>query len=360
MTFDDRSCSASLYPGRLHSEAVPSGAEGSDLFLVGADRPVSTARSLISPQERRAWFLGGAPAPAAEPAGQAGRAAMAAELDGLPFLLWVRALLGFVGEGCRLTKQGRMFATDRRQIEALCSDGAESFRRAPYGTSSRFDLAWATLLADGLLVREEGWVRPSGAPLPVTTEELCSEAGLEQLRTLLAAALESVGAARTVFWTPLEVTADVLDAVLVASGSEGLMLPEELSADGVVHCAESQHVLLELLRHPHIREVPRDPHSGHVARAAVERLARTADTLDHLVDCGLLRREDIEVEVRRTDEHCGGADRSDGPGAIDDYYDLGEPRTSRKQIIRAPQLLRGAVAQVCARRDASGTGRAAR
>ncbi|ASK66140.1 hypothetical protein CFK39_10315 [Brachybacterium avium] len=303
-------------------------AASSNLFPVGEDRPGLTHHPFEEPARCRPWFLGDAPAPTDEPPGPAGRALMAEELSQIAFLRWAHCLLDFIGAGCRLTKQGAMFAVDRRALEQQCTEASEGFFRSPYGTSTRFDLAWAVLTEHGWLVREEGWVRPAGRTLVRTANEVRTEADLDDVRGLLAAALDATGRTRgNILWQG-SADEDVLEALLVACGPDGLVLPDH-PVDGVlIHCDESTRFLAELVQHPHIREVPRDRRSGHVAGSAVAQLARISRTVDHLVDCGLLRVEH-------------------GERAEFDALDLfDDDLRGRGRVLRGPLLLRGAVALV--------------
>ncbi|WP_394216394.1 hypothetical protein [Brachybacterium vulturis] len=123
------------------------------------------------PDRPRPWFLGDAPAPREEPSEEAGRLAMAAEAAQLPFLRVARHLLEFVGDGCRTTKLGALYAVDRQRIEESCREGSDGWFWHPYGTDSRVQQAWDMLTRHGWLVREDGWVRPTGKPLVGTESD---------------------------------------------------------------------------------------------------------------------------------------------------------------------------------------------
>lgn len=299
-----------------------------DPYPFSADDPV------VPPDRRRAWFLGSAPMPTKEP--DADREERAAQLGHLPFLRWVHHVLDFIGDECRLTKQGALFAVDRKQLEKLCTAPSRGFAWFTYGTSPRVQLAWTVLTRHGWLARGDGWVRPTGKPLPAAEGAACTEEDLDGARRLLVAALEGIGTPNR-YYPSTDVTDDaVLDALLVASGPEGLVLPDHLEDGALDRCTESALLLAELSRYPHIHEVPRDPRSGHVTVGAVRQLAEVSRAFEHLVDCGLVRvdgREDLE-------------------GTGDDLFRDELPGEGRPRVYRTPGLMRGVVEQVRAARAA--------
>lgn len=291
---------------------------------------------LSTPQGRpRPWFLGSAPTPTQEPTDRASRTMMMAELAQLPLFRTVRQLVDFIGDGLRITKQGELFAVDRRKLERQYSDSSSEYAWGTYGITSRTHLAWTVLTRHGWLVREEGWVRPTGRALAAPGRDDATERDLDGARSLLAAALDEAAAGDWYSVLPGGFGEDVLDALLVASGSEGLTLPNH-PVDGVLlHCCESVRFLVELLRHPHIHDVPLDRRTGHVADGAVLRIARVSHSIDLLISSGLViieRGDGVEdEEYERYDE-----------------YEHGENRVT---IYRTPTVMRGAIALVRERRS---------
>lgn len=295
----------------------------------------------VAPAARpRAWFLGDAPAPEEEPEDEAGRAAMAADAAQLPFLQVVRHLLEFIGDGCRTTKLGALYVVDRRRIEELCADSSDGWSWRPHGTDQRVQHAWLVLLRHGWLAREDGWVWPTGKPLLGVGPDALTAQGLEGTRRLLAAALGSDSPeGRSVPGT--EMTDDVLDALLVAAGPDGLTLPDPPRDGRLIHCFESVDFLVGLIHHPHVRDVPLDRGSGHIADSALHRLALTVGAMEHLDRGGL-------VTVQ-------GEEGVDDPGEDwhQDWYAMGTSDRESARIYRAPVLMRGAIALVRESRPAA-------
>ncbi|ATG50148.1 hypothetical protein CFK38_00400 [Brachybacterium vulturis] len=303
-------------------DAVPTAA---DLFgedLAGAPP--------TPPDRPRPWFLGDAPAPREEPSDEAGRIAMAAEAAQLPFLRVAQHLLEFVGDGCRTTKLGTLYAVDRRRVEESCRDGSDGWAWHPCGTDSRVQQAWDLLTRHGWLVREDAGVRPTGTPLVGTgsdarAEDGPDEDGLDGARRLLVAVLESARPAFREFSTMERAEDDIWDALLVASGPDGLVLPDHPCDGRLLHCVESVDFLVGLVRHPYVRDVPLDRSSGHVADSALRGLALTARTLEQLITCGVV---------------------TDGGDEEEHWYEADAPGRRPVRTYRAPALMRGAVARV--------------
>lgn len=283
------------------------------------------------------WYLGDAPMPADEPTDQTGRAAMAAELTQLPLLTSVRHLLDVIGDGLRVTKQGKLFAADRRQVEKLCADGTTVGVWNAYGWSSHVERAWDILTRHGMLLREEGQVRPTGSAVLPEAGNAPSEEGLDGARQLIAAALDTVGIGDTHSWWPGSFSDGELDAVLVASGPDGLTLPVLPSDDRLIHCSETVNFLVAVIRHPHIHDVPIDRATGHLAEQELARLGRVSRTMDHLSSQGLLI-------VSRRDEQMRYGDYGDYGD-----YEGGRDR-DRVETYRAPVIIRGAIAMLRERR----------
>lgn len=288
-----------------------------------------------APAQPRPWFLGDAPAPEEEPSDAAGRIAMRAEAARLPFLRVVRELLDFIGEGCRTTKLGALYAVDRRRIEEACRDHCDAWSWRPYGTDSRVQRAWDVLTEQGWLSREDGWVRPTGTPLFGPRGDALAEEGVDGARRLLAAVLEVACLAYRRAPTTEGAEDDIWIALLVASGPDGLVLPDHPHDGTLLHCFESVDFLVGLVRHPYVRDVPLDRSTGHVADSAVRRLSATARTLDLLVTTGVVTVGSDEV-VEHRDEY---------------WYEDDAPGRGPARTYRTPALLRGALALVRGRRD---------
>lgn len=303
----------------------------------GTDSPTDghTDDSPTPPARAKAWFLGEAPAPADEPSDEAGRSAMAAEAAQLPLLQVTHHLLEFVGDGCRATKTGALFAIDRRRIGKRWNEesGGRSWLR--HHTEWQVADAWVVLTDHGWLTVEDGWARPTGKPLVSVGSEAATDEELEGTRQLLAAVLESASVDSLRHPFEEEPAEDLWDALLVASGPEGLVLPDLPRDSRLLHCAESVSFLVGLVGHPYVREVPLDHASGHIADSALHRLARTSQALAQLSGWGVL-----------TD---GGKDLE----AWEEYwYEDDAPGSTSAQTYRAPVLMRGAVALVRERREA--------
>lgn len=121
---------------------------------------------------------------------------------------------------------------------------------------------------------------------------------------------------------------DIWDALLVASGPDGLVLPDHPRDGALIHCFESVDFLVGLLRHPYVRHVPIGRASGHVEDSAIHQLAQTAEHLSRLVGCGVLT--------------CGSDEVAD---AHDEYWYLDDaPGRRPVRTYRAPTLMRGVIA----------------
>src|SRR5699024_9821557 len=138
----------------------------------------------------------------------------------------------------RLTKRGELFAVDRRKLEPQHPDSSSARAWWLDGFTSRTQLAWSVLTRHGWLVREAGWVRPTGRPLAVTRSEGTAEPDVDGGRMLPAAALDEAAAGGWYSVLPGGFGDDVLDALLVASGSGGLALPDHPVDGRFVHCCE--------------------------------------------------------------------------------------------------------------------------
>lgn len=309
-----------------NDDALPTAAE-----IFGEDPAADelTAAPFGPPAGPRPWFLGDAPAPEEEPSDAAGRSAMAAEAARLPFLRVVRHLLEFVGEGCRTTKLGALYAVDRRQIEESCREDSDGWSWHPYGTDSRVQQAWNMLTQQDWLVRQDGWVRPTGKPLLKEGDGAATEEGLDGARQLLVAVLEDVPTGYS-FFPPVGCDEDLLDALAVASGPSGLVLPDHPRDGRLIHCYESVDFLTGLLHHPYVRDVPVDRASGHVEDSAIGQLARTAEGIEHLAGWGVVT--------------CVSGD--DARGQEEYWYQEGASERKVARTYRAPALMRGAITLV--------------
>lgn len=308
-------------------DALPTAA---DLFGEDHIREDLAGDPTAEPARPRPWFLGDAPAPEEEPADEAGRLAMAAEAAQLPFLRVVHHLLEFVGDGCRTTKLGALYAVDRRRIEESCRDHSDGWSWHPYGTDSRVQQAWDVLTQQGWLDREDGWVRPTGKPLFSVGGDALTEEGVDSARRLLAAVLEDACSEYRYFPATERSEDDIWDALLVASGPDGLVLPDHPRDGTLLHCFESVDFLVGLVRHPFVRDVPLDRSTGHVADSAIRQLALTARTLGQLITCGVVTDwNDDGVEPR--DEY---------------WYEDDASGRSPARTYRTPALMRGAITLV--------------
>lgn len=300
----------------------------------------------VPPRQSRPlhWCLADAPAPMSEPTDEEGRAEMLAELDRLPFLQAIGHVVAFVGEGRRLTKQGELFAVDRRQLESRLLEVDDHRTGEWYGNSQILHVAWNVLLSSGLLVKREGHVEPAMGHAGDEESAEGAENALRRARSLLAAALESSAtSAEFAYWDD-GLDEDGLDALLVASGPEGLLLPR-IPPDGeLIHCGEVVQFMLQLLRHPYIREVPIDRRTGHPLARGLGALERLSRTMGRLRDSGLLlldqERPDREGTLEGADH--GWAEYGQYP---EDSY------LTPMVHYRAPVAMRGAIAMVRDRRS---------
>lgn len=234
------------------------------------------------------WFLGGAPVPDIEPKGVGERAGMLAELERLPFLVTVRHLLDFVGERRRLTKQGELFAVDRRELERLLSGEEPHWSVRRYDSGQTLHLAWKTLLDSGVLIKGDGQVRPDPSKREDQWDPADPEQPLTWAQSLVEAALETALTSREFTAWKVIPEEHLMDALLIASGPDGLLLPTLPRGGHLVHCDEVVDFMSQLVRHPWIREVPLDHFTGHPSSAGLQDLLRTVHQLEWLDGCGLL------------------------------------------------------------------------
>ena len=281
------------------------------------------------------WFLGEAPVPVIEPKGVGERADMLAELERLPFLMTVRHLLDFVGERRRLTKQGELFAVDRRELERLLCREEPHWSVRRYDSGQTRDLAWKTLLDSGVLITGDGQVRPAPSRLEDPWDPGDPEQSLMGVQSLVEVALETALTSRA--FTAWNVTpeAHLMDALLIASGPDGLLLPT-LPRDGhLVHCDEVVDFMSQLVRHPWIHEVPLDRITGHPSSAGLHDLLLTVHQLQWLDGCGLL-----------TSLHRTGEWEEDGGAVLEYDYSQRHPPGAATVLYRVPVAMRSAIARV--------------
>ena len=230
--------------------------------------------------------------------------------------------------GRRVTKQGRLYAVDRREFVAQIGPA----RRWEYGTDAyHVDSAWTLLLTNGWLALAEGQVRPADHP-PFPGFDADAEHYLDACRLVFASVLETDDVGHWT-WGMRFGDDDVLEALLIASSPAGLILPDHPADGTIVHCDEMVRLLVELVRHPWIRDVPIERSTGHIEPAALRQLAWCGEAL-----CSLSRRGVLVVETE--DEDYRG-EYIDSPGQRD-----------RSMRFRAPILMRGAVELLQARRPA--------
>lgn len=314
-----------------------------DLYLPSADLPAyggDLADESADPGPRSApWYLGDARVPADEPTDRAGRAAMVAEFSQLPFTRTVRHLLDAIGEGMRLTKQGKLYAVDRRQVEERCAEEPAGRRWGAYGGSPGVELAWDILTRHGWLLREEGRVRPSGKVLVSDELDGMTEEALDDARHLLAAVLDTVDVGGAASWWGSSPHDDGFDPLLVASGTDGLTLPVIPPDDRLIHCSETVDFLAALIRLPHIHHVPIDRATGHVVEGELRELGHVSRAMGDMDSKGLLVAP--SRSGRAPDEDYGN------------YGDYGDYRDRRSLMtFRAPVMMRGAIAVLRERRAA--------
>ena len=290
------------------------------------------------------WFLGEAPVPGREPQDAEERAGMLAEFEQLPFLLTVRHLLDFVGEGRRITKQGELFAVDRRELEELLDEVDTRWSWHLHGSGQILHLAWRTLLSRRVLFREEGQVRPVLKRLEDQWDSSDPEQQLKGMQSQVETALEAALTSHE--FTPWSVGFDdhLMDALLIASGPDGLLLPT-LPPDGdLVHCREVVQFMSQMLRHPWIRQVPLDHVTGHPSEHGLRALSHTLYVMGRLNDCGLLTSA-----PERSDPD--SAWEGDGQVVLDYGPSVRDRRYSPMALYRAPVAMRGVIARVRARRS---------
>ena len=276
----------------------------------------------------RAWFLGEAPAPEAEPVDAEGRARMAVEVRASPMLRWLREILTFVGEGRKVTHAGTFYVTEVKQFlrETRPAAARSRDRWGTEQTGPSLDERLRLLRMLGWLETVERTVRPTAAcPAPAELHAADGEALADVVRTLLAAIVERSrrhggGVPRFAPAVAPDPRA-LLDALLVTTRHEGLLLPWSPQDGHIDHCWQACDYVVGLLGHPHIRRVPLDPVSGHPDPRELAGLAAIDATLGDLVRWGVLEAEKVRD-------------------------DSGEPLRSLTTRYRGPLVLRGAVAEV--------------
>jgi len=294
----------------------------------------------LAERQDRPWFLGEAPAPTEEPSDEQGRAAMRAELVTNPLIRVLASLLEFIGEGRRVTKQGRLFAVDRRELIAQIWPG----RNRDYDPDAcGVENAWTLLLSNGWLALADGQVRPAEAPPFPGGFDADAEHYLEACRLAFASVLETddVG---PYGWGARYADDDVLEALLIATSPTGLTLPDHPVDGTIVHCREMVRLLVDVVRHPWIRDVPINRSTGHIESAALRHLARCGEALWSLPRRGVVAVEEEPHELPTYEQYSGAG-----------YVD---PPTERDHTTRflAPVVMRGAVALVRERRRALDAG----
>ena len=288
------------------------------------------------------WFLGEAPVPVIEPKGVGERAGMLAELERLPFLVTVRHLLDFVGERRRLTKQGELFAVDRRELERLLSGEEPHWSVRRYDSGQTLHLAWKTLLDSGVLIKGDGQVRPDPSKREDPWDPADPEQPLTWAQSLVEAALETALTSREfTAWTVIP-EEHLMDALLIASGPDGLLLPTLPRGDHLVHCDDVVEFMSQLLRHPWIREVPLDHITGHPSSTGLRALSRTRYLLERLDGCGLLTSP-LESP------HQADAWDEDSTAVLEYDYSPWHPPYAATALYRVPVAMRSVIARVGAR-----------
>lgn len=268
------------------------------------------------PEQTREWFLGTVEPPTAEPTDPDGVAQMRVELATNPLLELLRGALDHIGDGLRVTARGRPYAADMRRFQRARTDGRDT-----YGGDRCFGAPGLDAAVDRLL--QLGWVEVADRMLrPVGTPALSDPSApnadvVQAAREVFAAALRA--AQEPDPWGARPADAQVLhDALLIASGPEGLRLPWVPYNGQFLHCDHVVHFLVDLLTFPNIRQLPLDRRTGHPQEAALVRLQSLRDTMDHLARRGLIS--------------------TSGPAYDED--DIGDAH------YRAPLIIRGVIAQL--------------
>lgn len=300
------------------------------------DGPVLNSPGFYHPHlpewEARPWFLGDAPAPATEPREDRVQREMRAELFGHPLIRVLAGLLEFIGDGRRVTKQGRLFAADRKEFA-----GQFGLARSwGYGAEGHgVETAWTLLLTNGWLALADGQVRPAEEPPYPGGFDAGAEHYLEACRLAFASVLETddVG---PYGWGARYADEEILEALLIASSPAGLTLPDHPVDGAIVHCQDMVRFLVGLVQHPWIRDVPIERSTGHIEHAALRGLAGCGQALRTL-----RRRGVVVVEVEADPYEL----------EYEEYLDPCE-RPDRTTTFRAPVVMRGAVELVRERRRA--------
>lgn len=267
-------------------------------------------------EQTREWFLGAVEPPTAEPTDPDGVAQMRVELATNPLLELLRGALDHIGDGLRVTARGRPYVADVRRFRQTRTEGRDSY------DADRFFGAPGLEGAADLLLKLE-WVEVSDGMLrPVDTPALADpsapdDAVVEAAREVFAEVLRTEQTPGP--WGARPADAQVLhDALLIASGPEGLRLPWVPYNGQFLHCDHVVHFLVELLTYPNIRHLPLDRRTGHPQEAALVRLQSLRDTMDRLMRWGVISKS--------------------GPAYYEDDID--------EALYRAPLVIRGAVAQL--------------
>lgn len=276
----------------------------------------------------RPWFFGDAPVPHDEPEDDAGRATMSFQLAHLPFVQAVHLLHDFIGDGRRVTQQKTLYVAERKELADLEQAAPDERSWGLHTTSQAMNLAWSVMTEHGWLEFEDRSVRRTSKPLFPADAGALSEPDLGLARSLLADTLTATGRVSKHLWGDRDREDPLLEALLIASSPEGLMLPDHPHDGMVLHCGEMVRFLSALIRHPHIWDVPIDPRTEHVDNAQLAALAELSWDLQHLVDRGLIHRERPDHE----DQHREGRLDPDPPA-----------------VYRAPLIMRGVVRELRSR-----------
>jgi hypothetical protein len=281
------------------------------------------------------------------------RERMRKEIGRLGLVRDCRDTLGFIGsEGRRLTRQDRPYVADMKayaRSTAQPEDGTDPRWGRPEQRLQRgVDEAWPVLVSLGWIVVEDGRVRWSadiedsglvGSWGEPGARPRLGDRALERWLDILTDMLEArvgdesfgypYGRGRRRSASEQD---DVFEALLIASGDEGLRLPWVPEDGRVVHCSEVQSFYRSVIAIPGIEYVP-DPGLGN--HPGPDQLGGVVDLARTLGDLG-------EFGVRRTPGH-------DGFG-----YTSWRERETEPDWFHAPFYLRKVVARIRARRPPRG------
>lgn len=243
---------------------------------------------------------------------------MMAELEQNALLTEMRELLDFIGDGRRLTAAGTLYVVEKKEFHRSSSRAGAGGARNDWYEHRWLDERLDLLCRIGWLEVEERVLRTASVPAIDALRSGEPDSVLDAARELFAAVLR-----RTLPREPRGLTLRTrsldLDALLIATGPDGLTLPWAPYGGEFTHCAEVVAFLVRLLGHPHIHEVPIARYGGHPEAGALASLASLRDELSPLVSWGILTSE------------------QDHPDYEWEIHDV---------LYRAPTLLRGAVARV--------------